>query len=83
MPKISVTYSVTFDISPATATTCGDGSGAFCPHCSTVTGRHGLALRGAWPLRCAVFDKKLVTDTGDERGWLLRLPECIAAEAEE
>lgn len=70
-------------IVPATATTCGDGSGKFCPMLRTSH------MGSRW--HCHIFrqnpkDKwpdELETDDGSESGWLLRWPECIAAEVED
>lgn len=55
-------------IAPATDTTCGDGSGAFCPMMTSQ--RFGTVIG------CLLFNKEL----RDEGGWLQRLPECIEAE---
>lgn len=54
-------------IAPATATTCGDGSGAFCPltRASNFGSRFSCALWGALE---------------DEGGWLQRRAECLASE---
>ncbi|MBK6515787.1 MAG: hypothetical protein IPG04_17230 [Polyangiaceae bacterium] len=61
-------------IAPATDTTCGDGSGAFCP---MMTSQRFGALFG-----CRLFNKELRDEHGvwSGEGWLQRLPECIEAE---
>lgn len=61
------TRTIHLPIAPATATTCGDGSGAFCPWARTshFGTRFSCLLWG--PLR-------------DEDGWLQRRAECLAAE---
>jgi hypothetical protein len=54
-------------IAPATETTCGDGSGAFCPFTRTSN----LGTR----FECLIWG-----DLEDKGGWLQRRPECLAAE---
>lgn len=68
-----MTRSIRLSIAPATAATCGDGSGKACP----------LIVRDdyRWTLRCAAFRQfenlgLLSTRAADLRRW----PECIAAE---
>lgn len=75
-----MTRSIRLSIAPATATTCGDGSGKFCPMLRTSrmgTIWHCHIYRqnptGKWP-------DELWTDDGTETGRLLRWPECISAE---
>lgn len=55
-------------IDPATATTCGDGSGGFCP--MVTPGSYGTH----WA--CALTGQRLK----DDGGWLQRSPECKAME---
>lgn len=54
-------------IAPATSTTCGDGTGAFCSWARTshFGTRFACLLWGA---------------LSDEEGWLQRREECLAAE---
>jgi len=60
------TRTIHLNIAPATATTCGDGSGAFCPLvCTSNLGTH---------FKCRVWG-----DLQDIDGWLQRTPECLAA----
>jgi hypothetical protein len=59
-------------IAPATAETCGDGSGSFCQF--VRTGRFGTE----WT--CKLFREKLALR--EAMGWLQRWPECIEAEEE-
>ena len=69
-----MTRSIRLSIAPATATTCGDGSGKACP----------LIVRDDYQsmLRCGAFhgyaNLEYVGTTRD--GGLLRWPECIEAE---
>ena len=69
-------------IAPATATTCGDGSGKFCPmlRSSGFGSRYSCLVfhDGAEHLRGEAAELK--TSNGKPSGWLLRWPECIAAE---
>ena len=59
---------ISLSISPATETTCGDGSGKFCPLVH-------VGLFGAiWS--CAAFGPLLE----NEAGWLARRDECRDAE---
>lgn len=62
MRSIAPVYSIT----PATATTCGDGSGKFCRFCK-------WSLDGT--ATCYLFGELEERD-----GWLQRRPECIACE---
>ena len=68
-----MTRSIHLTIAPATATTCGDGSGQFCPMLRYA--RFGAEER------CAIFH--IGEDLEAPAGWLLRWPECIAAEVKE
>lgn len=73
-----MTRKVQLSIAPATETTCGDGSGKFCPF--VRSGRFGQQ----W--FCAVHyskdDSSGMTELGTtERGWLKRLDACLASEA--
>lgn len=53
--------------------TCASKPGKFCPNLRTM--KFGLR----WV--CALFGNKEVRDeNGDQKGWLQRLPECLAAE---
>lgn len=56
-------------IAPATATTCGDGTGAFCPwlHATHLGAEYFCLLWGTLQ---------------DENGWLQRRAECLLAETE-
>lgn len=52
-------------------TTCGSGDGKFCKHCSWhVTGGGE---------RCDIFGD-LNTSKPNSEGWILRHPDCLAAE---
>lgn len=63
------TRSIKLSIAPATDTTCGDGTGRFCPY--VVARRLGTE----WVCTLG-FDQELK----DENGWLMRTAECLAAE---
>lgn len=58
---------VTYDISPATSTTCGDGTGAFCKYLVWSPAVGGLNY-------CRLFGP--VKDTG----WIIRHKDCVKAE---
>ena len=77
-----MTRSIRLTIAPATATTCGDGSGKFCPmlRVSAFGSRFScLVFRdGAEHPRGEASELK--TSNGEPNGSLLRWPECIAAE---
>ena len=60
---------VRLSIAPATETTCGDGTGKFCPFV-------GVKMFGmAWV--CTLGHEK---ELHDANGWLMRTVECLAAE---
>ena len=57
-------------------TTCGNGKGAFCKYL-------GARKLGTIP-GCMVFDQDLAEHTkGKHKGWLARLPQCLAAEVKQ
>ena len=62
---------ISLSIAPATATTCGDGSGRFCP--LMYTQRFGGIFL------CKLDGHELKEDA---RGWLKRSERCLAAEKE-
>ena len=78
----AMTRSIRLPIALATTTTCGDGSGKFCPtlRVSAFGSRFsclGFRDGAAHPSGEA---SELQTSSGKPSGWLLRWPECIAAE---
>ena len=80
-----MTRSIRLPIAHATATTCGDGNGKFCPmlRVSAFGSRFSCLVfhDGAEHPRGEAAELK--TSNGKPSGWLLRWPECTEAEVKE